>query len=193
MKPIKCIFVGDSGVGKTSFLITCNSNSFPGESVPTIYHNFQLEVMKEEKKLINLVDTCRRNSDMERQYSIYADADLFVLCFSITNPHSLENIEKYWFYDVRKRNPKTPIILLGMKSDLREENISDSQKSFTTIMETIPSSKCEEIKIKINAEEYIECSSLQQIKLNEVIDSFIKVNQNQQKKKKMKNSKCILI
>ena len=40
------------------------------------------------------------------QDKIYSDTDLFLLCFAIDNPESLENIENKWMPKVRHFCPK---------------------------------------------------------------------------------------
>lgn len=142
---------------------------------------------------IKFYDACRRFNDRQRHGSIYANADLFLLCFSVTNPHSLDKIEKYWIFDIRKQNKTTPVILLGLKSDLREENLLDNQKPSTPIFESVSVSKAEEMKEKINAADYIECSSLQQLKIKEVIKSCIKVVGDHRKKmQQIAKNKCLV-
>jgi small GTP-binding protein len=49
MHAIKCVVVGDGGVGKTSLLMSYTSNSFPVDYVPTIFDNYNAPIMIEEK------------------------------------------------------------------------------------------------------------------------------------------------
>ena len=39
-------------------------------------------------------------------HKIYSETDLFLLCFAIDNPESLENIENKWMPEVRHFCPK---------------------------------------------------------------------------------------
>ena len=45
---LKCVVVGDGGVGKTSLLVSYTSHQFPSDYVPTVFENFTAEVALEE-------------------------------------------------------------------------------------------------------------------------------------------------
>jgi GTPase SAR1 family protein len=47
--------------------------------------------------------------------------DIFLICFSIANSISLDNIRFKWEHEIRHHCPKTPIILVGTKLDLRDD------------------------------------------------------------------------
>lgn len=49
------------------------------------------------------------------------DTDVFLLCFAVNSPVSLCNIRDEWLPDVRKFRPKAPVMLIGLKSDLRSK------------------------------------------------------------------------
>ena len=44
--------------------------------------------------------------------------------FKSLKPREFENIQSYWFAEVRRHCPGVPIILLGMRLDLREDKVT---------------------------------------------------------------------
>lgn len=84
--------------------------------------------------------------------------------FSLADPKSLEHIETYWIPEIKREKPDVPYILVGMKSDLRD---SSSEK--------VTTEKGQEMKEKIGARDYVECSSLNKIGLKDVMESVLKV------------------
>ena len=55
----------------------------------------------------------------------YTNAQVFLICFSIVYPPSLENVRLKWVPELRKHCPTVPFILVGAKTDLRDKRVSD--------------------------------------------------------------------
>jgi Ras family protein A len=92
----------------------------------------------------------------------YPNTDAIVLCFSIDSPDSLENIQLRWIPELKKFCPKVPIILVGTKSDLR--NDATTKKNLMKHgQEPVSGEQGRMMANLIGADAYLECSA----KINE--------------------------
>jgi small GTP-binding protein len=176
MKHIKCVVVGDGAVGKTCLLLSYTTNAFPGEYIPTVFDNYSANVMVEDQQInLQLWDTAGQEDYKKLRPLSYPQTDIFVICFSLVAPTSLENVQNMWVPEVKEHCPTTPYILVGMKSDLRDQFASNADEFRAKGWEPVPASKAEEMKKAIGARNYIECSARIQYNLKEVFEAAIKV------------------
>ena len=122
IKDLKCVVVGDGMVGKTCLLILYSKNEFPTDTVPTIFDNYNANVMFENRPInLGLWDTAGQESyDHLRQVS-YEKTDVFLICFSLVSMDSFENVASKWHNEINHYCPGVPIILVGTKLDLRDD------------------------------------------------------------------------
>jgi len=173
MQAIKCVVVGDGAVGKTCLLISYTTNSFPSEYIPTVFDNYSATVTVDGKPVIlGLWDTAgQEDCDRLRPLS-YPQTDVFLVCFSVVNPTSFENVKEKWIPELRCHNPQTPVILVGTKIDLRQDrSIVERLRQFRQA----PISNWQGVALScaIGAVKYVECSALTQIGLKNVFDEAI--------------------
>nr|XP_028601355.1 rho-related GTP-binding protein RhoV-like [Podarcis muralis] len=116
----------------------------------------------------------------------YAETDVFLVCFSVVNPTSFQNIMEKWIPEIRTHNPQTPVVLVGTQSDLRDDvNVLINLDHYHA--GPVPRTQAEGLAEKIRAQTYIECSALTQKNLKEVFDTAIisAVEHKAQQEKKM--------
>uniref|UniRef100_A0AAZ3QG98 Uncharacterized protein n=1 Tax=Oncorhynchus tshawytscha TaxID=74940 RepID=A0AAZ3QG98_ONCTS len=118
----KLVIVGDGACGKTCLLIVFSKDQFPEVYVPTVFENYVADIEVDSKQVeLALWDTAgQEDYDRLRPLS-YPDTDVILMCFSIDSPDSLENIPEKWTPEVKHFCPNVPIILVGNKKDLRND------------------------------------------------------------------------
>lgn len=159
---IKCVAVGDGAVGKTSLLLTYSTNQFPQEYVPTVFDNYSVNIMINEKVFsLGLWDTAgQEDYDRIRPLS-YPNTDVFLLCFSLGNYVSLLNIPSKWYPELHSFDPDVPIVLVGLKKDIRDNHANQQNRlGFVRLnRRTVSTDEAEAIAKQIGAYSYTEVSA----------------------------------
>jgi len=174
MHSVKLVVVGDGAVGKTCLLIAYTAGAFPVEYVPTVFDNYCANVVVEGKPInLGLWDTAgQEDYDRLRPLS-YPQTDVFLLCYSIANPSSFDNITAKWLPEILHHAPGIPILLVGTKIDIREDKVLLEQlqaKGVTLITTDQGAAKAKEIK----AAKYLECSAKTQKGLKTVFEEAVR-------------------
>ena len=191
MKHVKCVVLGDNESKKTQFLISFTTNSAPDTFIPTCFDTYSANVMAEGLPPVNiqLWDTASQEDYKKLRPMSYPRTQVFLLCFSLVRPKTLENIEKVWFKEVQEYCPDIPIILAGLQSDLRDDFESKAGELRAQQMEPIPYKKGEEMAKTINARAYFECSALTGKNMVELFETTVRYALNPQGQQQLEEEK----
>ncbi|XP_055389820.1 ras-related protein Rac2-like [Condylostylus longicornis] len=189
----KCIVIGDSNVGKSSLITTYATNKFPKtikQKLTPSWDYVKYIKYKNKSLFLEIWDTWDDDDYKNFRPLMYPMTDVFLICFSVTDKKSFYNVKKKWRKELRSEYSKVPIILVGTKIDLRDENAStyDNNQQF------IKSSKGLKMAKKIGAVNYFECTSLRNLGLKEIFDEVAKlILCRRSNEKKTKKHKCSLM
>eukprot|EP01098_Paradermamoeba_levis_P007376 TRINITY_DN3042_c0_g1_i2.p1 TRINITY_DN3042_c0_g1~~TRINITY_DN3042_c0_g1_i2.p1 ORF type:complete len:209 (-),score=77.29 TRINITY_DN3042_c0_g1_i2:435-1061(-) len=117
----KILLVGDGAVGKTTLITQVNQHREIEREGKRVYNPSNSPSDLIDGNSFELVDSLGEEaSDYERRMR-FAAANVILICFSVISPSSFENVKYKWQTEVNGANPAAPMILVGTKSDLRNE------------------------------------------------------------------------
>ena len=180
-RSLKLVVVGDKKVGKTCLLLRYVTNTFPGEEdyVPVVLDDQSIiHTVDGETISLTLVDTTVRdhNYGSSLRPLCYPQTDVFIICFSLVNDTSRENVHAKWVPELRRYCPDVPTIVVGTKHDLEEDTGTVGSGAWAR---------------ELGAASYHECSSATGYCVSLVFDEAVRAALRHVPAKKKK--KCLLI
>mmetsp|Transcript_29650 Transcript_29650/g.41729 ORF Transcript_29650/g.41729 Transcript_29650/m.41729 type:complete len:194 (+) Transcript_29650:52-633(+) len=186
---IKLVVIGDGAVGKTCLLISYAKKEFPKDYIPTVFDNYVVNLTAGEQNIeLGLWDTAGQEEYDRLRPLSYANANVFLLCFSVVSPVSFENVTAKWYPELIHFCPDVPFILVGTKADVRSDP-NEVEKLKAQGQSPISTEQGNELAKKLKAIKYMECSAKTQEGLKDVFDEAVRAVLRPAKKKKG----CIII
>ncbi|KAI5295450.1 GTP-binding protein Rho1, partial [Ascosphaera acerosa] len=156
--PFKIVFVGDHECGKTSFVLTYTDNGrFPRNTALTTAFIPGNRVTVRVDGVPYVVWPCDTRGEDRYDHLRplnYVDAAVFVLCFALDSPESLDHVTSKWLPEIRRHCRCRPLVLLGCKRDIRDELASGNDGEVY-----VPTNLGDAIRRKIRAVQYWETSA----------------------------------
>jgi len=128
---VKILILGDTGVGKSNFLLRYTDNSFSENHITTIGFDYKSKNIKmDDEKTVKLQiwDTAGQERFMSVTKNLLLRVQGIILMYDVTEPKTFENVKK-WIISVREStNDKLPIVIVGNKVDLQERRKISTEK-----------------------------------------------------------------
>ncbi|KAK3732587.1 hypothetical protein QZH41_004978 [Actinostola sp. cb2023] len=121
----KLLIIGNSAVGKTSFLFRYADDSFTSAFVSTVGIDFKVKtVFRNEKRVkLQIWDTAGQERYRTITTAYYRGAMGFILMYDITNEESFQAVQD-WSTQVKTYSwANAQVILVGNKSDMDDERV----------------------------------------------------------------------
>ncbi|KAF0910972.1 hypothetical protein E2562_005362 [Oryza meyeriana var. granulata] len=155
---VRIVVIGDPGTGKSSLVASVAKEEFP-ENVAPVVPPVRLPVgYFPDPVPVTVVDTSSNPKHSQEMIVECRTADAVVLTFACDRPATLERIGTFWLPKLRRLQIKKPVILVGCKLDLTDDQ---QQASLEQLMASIMHTFRE-------VDTYIECSALYQNQVPEV-------------------------
>lgn len=189
-RAIKIALVGDGTVGKTCMLMSYVCQAFLEDYIPTMFDNFSA-IEEVDGELINVIlwDTAgQEDYETIRVTTCFPNTHVFIMCFSVVHPDSFHNVKQKWLEELQKASPDTPFILVGTKTDLRddEETVRKlMEKNKEPITRKMGEKRAKEIKARM----YLECNAKDINSVNEIFRQSIKMIMDPLKQQKKQVAK----
>ncbi|KAL0484858.1 Ras-related protein Rab [Acrasis kona] len=126
---LKFVLLGDSAVGKTSFLYRLTEDRFFESHVSSIGVDYKtLHFNVNEKKVhVQLWDTAGQDRYRSIAMSYIRGADAAILMYDITRASTFQELSQKWMVDLKNINDNTVIGILGNKTDLEATRMISTQ------------------------------------------------------------------
>ncbi|XP_045172181.2 ras-like GTP-binding protein RHO [Mercenaria mercenaria] len=184
----KLVTVGDGSCGKTCLLHVFSKGQFPEFYIPTVFETYVADIEVDGKMVeMALWDTAgQEDYDRLRPLSYPDTVNVILMCFSIDSPDSLENIPEKWAPEVKHFCPNVPIILVGNKIDLRNDEAVRCELANMN-QKPVALEDGRAMAERIGAHCYLECSAK---KMDGIIEVFEAATRAALQVKKKETIKC---
>jgi len=190
----KLVLLGDGACGKTSLLNVFTRGFFPTVYEPTVFENYVHDIFVDGIHMeLSLWDTAGQE-EFDRLRSLsYDDTQAIMLCFSVDNRGSLENVGTKWIAEINEHCPGVKIVLCALKCDLREEHEKEDGEPHAPPRPMIQYNEGLEVARQIGALRYLECSAMRNRGVNEAFTEAARVALQVKPAKSKEDSKCTVM
>ncbi|KAL5108679.1 Rho-related GTP-binding protein RhoU [Taenia crassiceps] len=196
---VKCILIGESGVGKTSLVVSYTKDDYPVQHVPTAFDTYVVDLRVENHQInLQICDAGGAPGVRSLRELAYPDVHVVIFCFSVVQPETLWALRDRWLPELAAsglilnpsaletasrigclpapnlpasvfRPPGPAFILVGCACDLRNDIKCLLDLSVRNEL-PVNEAVAHRLAVEFGAEAYIECSALTQKQLKKVFD-----------------------
>lgn len=126
----KLLIIGNSSVGKTSFLYRYADDSFTSAFVSTVGIDFKVKtVLRQDKRVkLQIWDTAGQERYRTITTAYYRGAMGFILMYDVTNEESFNAVQD-WSTQIKTYSwDNAQVVLAGNKCDLEDERLISSEQ-----------------------------------------------------------------
>uniref|UniRef100_A0A5B7A3M3 Mitochondrial Rho GTPase n=1 Tax=Davidia involucrata TaxID=16924 RepID=A0A5B7A3M3_DAVIN len=155
---VRIVVAGDRGSGKSSLIVTAATETFRANVPPLLPPTRLRDDLYPDRVPVTIIDT---SSSVETRGILAEElkrADAVVLTYACDQPATLDRLSTFWLPELRRLEVRVPVIVVGCKLDLRDEQQPGS-------LEQVMSPIMQQFR---EIETCIECSAFSHIQIPEV-------------------------
>ncbi|CAJ0647765.1 14689_t:CDS:10, partial [Entrophospora sp. SA101] len=143
---------------------------------PTVFENYVYDIWIDNQQIeLSLWDTAGQEEFDRLRTLSYADTHVVMMCFSVDNRDSLDNIDSKWMQEILEHCEGVKIVLVALKCDLREDkqvirNMQRYGEKPVTYEEGLTVAR------NIQAARYLECSAKHNRGVREAFEQSARVS-----------------
>ena len=119
MPVIKIVTIGDGSVGKTCLIKRFYDNSFDASGSASVFDEYTKDLVFNDENYQLIIKDCGGQPDArDTRKQALIDNDIVVLCFSVVDVNTVNNMAVQWLQELEEAELKVPVLLVGCKIDL---------------------------------------------------------------------------
>lgn len=154
------------------------------DEVPKRKQDNKIPKLKTQFFKLNLWDTAGQDEYDKLRPLSYPQTDIFIICFSVIDRTSFNNLKDKWLNELKqhanidksefyKNTGLLPVLVVGTKTDLRDNNTINNENSNSKI-EITDSDEINKFVEDNKLLAYCECSAMNQTGVDEVFQTAVK-------------------
>lgn len=118
---VRVVVVGDRATGKSSLIAAAASENFPETAAPVLPPTRLPSDFYPDNIPVTIVDTPSSLEGKAKLEDELKRADAVVLTYACDRPETLNRLKTFWLLELRRLKVKVPVVVVGCKLDLRNE------------------------------------------------------------------------
>ena len=186
---VTLMLIGDNGCGKTCLLMVFRGDQCPPYYIPKVWIDCVKEQNIDDENIEVHVFDSRSHEDHDKLRTLcYPAVNLVIISYSIDSQTTFENVRKRWLPEVNQYAPQIPVVLVGLKKDLRDNGSTGTDTDEEALVSEAQGHK---MKSEIGALEFFECSALKNEGVHKLFETVARIALAE--KRTQRASRCFVL
>lgn len=146
----KLVFVGDESSQKLALMSNYANEDKVRDEWMTVFSGFEKKIIfQDEPYFLSLNDTSPKDDYSKLRSLCYFGTSVFLICFSVHDVTSFQNVKNKWYKELQEKNSKVPFIIVGTRD--RDKSIAVTAEEAQKLAKQLKAASYYEVNIFTNA------------------------------------------